>query len=88
MIGLDLEDNVDQELPRLAHPLGDPVRDPPRARLPRPRDFDIEEFRGRAEWQFGDIAGEARIEVAPDTAWWVHARVRRRRGTASRTTSS
>jgi proteasome accessory factor C len=36
-----------------------------------PADFDVEEFRGRAEWQFGEIAGEARIEVAPDTAWWV-----------------
>ncbi len=36
-----------------------------------PEDFDIEEYRGRAEWQFGDIQGEARIEVAPDTAWWV-----------------
>ena len=36
-----------------------------------PESFDIEEFRGRADWQFGEIAGEARIEVAPDTAWWV-----------------
>jgi proteasome accessory factor C len=36
-----------------------------------PEEFDIEEFHGRAEWQFGDVAGEARIEVAPDTAWWV-----------------
>jgi proteasome accessory factor C len=36
-----------------------------------PEEFDIEEFRGRAEWQFGDVDGEARIEVAPDTAWWV-----------------
>src|ERR1051325_4166523 len=36
-----------------------------------PPDFDVEDFRGRAEWQFGDIVGEARIEVAPDTAWWV-----------------
>ena len=36
-----------------------------------PADFDVEEFRGRAEWQFGDTAGEARVEVAPDTAWWV-----------------
>ena len=36
-----------------------------------PEDFDVEEYRGRAEWQFGDIRGEARIEVAPDTAWWV-----------------
>jgi proteasome accessory factor BC len=36
-----------------------------------PEDFDIEEFRGRADWQFGKTAGEARIEVAPDTAWWL-----------------
>jgi proteasome accessory factor C len=36
-----------------------------------PGDFDVERYRGRAEWQFGDIRGEARIEVAPDTAWWV-----------------
>ena len=36
-----------------------------------PEDFDVEEYHGRAEWQFGDVAGEARIEVAPDTAWWV-----------------
>ena len=36
-----------------------------------PQDFDIEQYRGRAEWQFGEIAGEARIEVAPDTAWWL-----------------
>ena len=36
-----------------------------------PEDFDVEEYHGRAEWQFGDVQGEARIEVAPDTAWWV-----------------
>src|SRR3954470_19010070 len=36
-----------------------------------PEEFDIEAYRGRAKWQFGDIAGEARIDVAPDTAWWV-----------------
>jgi proteasome accessory factor C len=36
-----------------------------------PPDFDIETYRGRTEWQFGDIAGTARVEVAPDTAWWV-----------------
>src|SRR5260370_39995532 len=35
-----------------------------------PEGFDIEEYRGRAEWQFGDVTGEARVEVAPDTAWW------------------
>src|SRR5438105_13951389 len=36
-----------------------------------PPEFDIEAYRGRTEWQFGDIAGTARVEVAPDTAWWV-----------------
>jgi proteasome accessory factor C len=36
-----------------------------------PQDFDVEQFRGRAEWQFGTDAGQATIEVAPDTAWWV-----------------
>jgi len=36
-----------------------------------PAEFDIEQYRGRADWQFGDIVGEARVEVAPDTAWWV-----------------
>jgi predicted DNA-binding transcriptional regulator YafY len=36
-----------------------------------PPEFDVENYRGRAEWQFGDIVGEAKIEVAPDTAWWV-----------------
>jgi predicted DNA-binding transcriptional regulator YafY len=36
-----------------------------------PPEFDVENYRGRAEWQFGEIAGSAQIEVAPDTAWWV-----------------
>jgi len=36
-----------------------------------PTDFDIDEYRGRPPWQIGDIEGEARIELAGDTAWWV-----------------
>src|ERR671937_179111 len=36
-----------------------------------PTDFDIDEHRGRPPWQIGDVRGEARIEVAGDTAWWV-----------------
>jgi predicted DNA-binding transcriptional regulator YafY len=36
-----------------------------------PSDFDIDEYRGRPPWQIGDLAGEARIEVEGDTAWWV-----------------
>jgi predicted DNA-binding transcriptional regulator YafY len=36
-----------------------------------PTDFDIDDYRGRPPWQIGDVAGEARIEVTGDTAWWV-----------------
>jgi proteasome accessory factor BC len=36
-----------------------------------PPEFEIDAFRGRASWQFGEPAGEARIEVRPETAWWV-----------------
>jgi proteasome accessory factor C len=36
-----------------------------------PADFEIEGYRDRAPWQIGDLVGEARIEVADDTAWWV-----------------
>jgi len=36
-----------------------------------PADFDIDEYRGRPPWQIGEIEGEARIELAGDTAWWV-----------------
>src|SRR6266516_4390253 len=34
-------------------------------------EFDIEAYVGRPPWQIGDLAGEARIAVAHDTAWWV-----------------
>ena len=36
-----------------------------------PAEFDIDEYRGRPPWQIGHIEGEARIELAGDTAWWV-----------------
>ena len=36
-----------------------------------PTDFDIDVYRGRPPWQIGDTVGEARIELAGDTAWWV-----------------
>src|SRR5918996_4788246 len=36
-----------------------------------PADFDADEYRGRPPWQVGDVAGEARIRVAPNTGWWV-----------------
>jgi proteasome accessory factor C len=36
-----------------------------------PQDFDIDIYRGRPPWQIGDLVGEARIELAGDTVWWV-----------------
>jgi predicted DNA-binding transcriptional regulator YafY len=36
-----------------------------------PPAFDIDQYRGRPPWQIGDLVGEARIELAGDTAWWV-----------------
>src|SRR5215210_3703167 len=36
-----------------------------------PAEFDVDVYRGRPDWQFGETVGEARIEVAGDTAWWV-----------------
>jgi proteasome accessory factor BC len=36
-----------------------------------PSDFEIAGYLGRPPWQIGDVEGEARIEVGPDTAWWV-----------------
>jgi proteasome accessory factor C len=46
-----------------------------------PEEFDVENFRGRADWQFGDMVGEARIELAPDTAWWVRREFEKPRNT-------
>src|SRR5207247_741600 len=35
------------------------------------RDFEFAGYLGRPPWQIGEPEGEARIEVGPDTAWWV-----------------
>jgi proteasome accessory factor C len=36
-----------------------------------PAEFDVDRYRGRPPWQIGEPVGEARVEVAGDTAWWV-----------------
>jgi proteasome accessory factor C len=36
-----------------------------------PKEFDVDVFRGRPEWQIAEEVGEAKIEMAHDTAWWV-----------------
>ena len=42
-----------------------------------PTDFDPSEFRGRQDWQFGEIVGEAEIELDPNTAWWAERMIER-----------
>src|SRR3954465_206813 len=42
-----------------------------------PEDFEPAEYRGKQEWQFGEIVGESRIDLDPDTAWWVERMIER-----------
>jgi proteasome accessory factor BC len=71
VVGLDL-DREDERTFRISRIRGDIRFATRRERDFRlPADFDVERFRSRAPWQIGDDAGEARIEVAGDTAWWV-----------------
>jgi proteasome accessory factor C len=42
-----------------------------------PQDFDVAAYRAREAWQFGDPAGEAEIELDPDTAWWAERMIDR-----------
>jgi predicted DNA-binding transcriptional regulator YafY len=42
-----------------------------------PKDFEPGEYRGRQDWQFGEIVGEARIELDPNTAWWAERMIER-----------
>src|SRR5277367_1537080 len=71
VIGLDLEDNIEKSfrVSRIRSEIRFATRRERDFRIPQT--FDIEAFRGRAEWQYGDIVGEARIAVSADTAWWV-----------------
>ena len=62
VIGLDLEDRVVKNfrVSRIRSEIRFATRRERDFRIPE--SFDVEEFRGRAEWQFGDAVGEARIE--------------------------
>jgi proteasome accessory factor C len=42
-----------------------------------PTDFDPSEYRGRQDWQFGEIVGEAELELDPNTAWWAERMIER-----------
>jgi predicted DNA-binding transcriptional regulator YafY len=42
-----------------------------------PKDFEPAQYRGRQDWQFGEIVGEAAIELDPNTAWWAERMIER-----------
>jgi proteasome accessory factor C len=42
-----------------------------------PTDFEPAEYRGRQDWQFGEIVGEGEIELDPNTAWWAERMIER-----------
>ena len=72
VIGADLEDDGRIKKFRVSRIRGDIRFATRRERDFRaPSEFDIDDYRGRPPWQIGDLVGEARIEVAHDTAWWV-----------------
>jgi proteasome accessory factor C len=71
VVGLDLE-RKDERTFRVSRIRGDITFATRRERDFRaPKDFDPARFRGRQQWQWGEPAGEAHIEVQGDTAWWV-----------------
>jgi proteasome accessory factor C len=71
VIGADLEDGGRVKKFRVSRIRGDIRFATRRERDFRTPEFDIDDYVGRPPWQVGDLIGEARIEVAHDTAWWV-----------------
>ncbi len=71
VVGLDLDDEKMKTF-RVSRIRGDIRLATRRERDFRlPEGFDADEFRLGPPWQIGKTAGEARIEVGGDTAWWV-----------------
>jgi proteasome accessory factor C len=71
VIGADLDDDGRVKKFRVSRIRGEIRFATRRERDFRAPEFDIDDYVGRPPWQIGDIVGEARIEVAHDTAWWV-----------------
>jgi proteasome accessory factor C len=71
VIGADLDDGGRVKKFRVSRIRGDIRFATRRERDFRTPEFDIDDYVGRPPWQIGDLVGEARIEVAHDTAWWV-----------------
>ena len=77
LIGLDLESEAERTF-RVSRIRGDIRFATRRERDFRaPADFDASGFRGRQNWQYGEIVGEAEIELDPDTAWWAERTIER-----------
>jgi predicted DNA-binding transcriptional regulator YafY len=71
VVGADLDDGGRVKKFRVSRIRGDIRFATRRERDFRMPEFRIEDYVGRPPWQIGDLVGEARIEVAHDTAWWV-----------------
>jgi proteasome accessory factor BC len=71
VIGADLDDGSRVKKFRVSRIRGDIRFATRRERDFRMPEFEIDDYVGRPPWQIGDLVGEARVEVAHDTAWWV-----------------
>jgi proteasome accessory factor BC len=76
LIGRDLDEDAERTF-RVSRILGDIRFATRRERDFRMPEYDPSDFRGRQQWQYGELVGEAEIELDPDTAWWVERMVER-----------
>ena len=76
LIGKDLDEDAERTF-RVSRIVGDIRFATRRERDFRMPDYDPSDFRGRQPWQYGDAAGEAEVELDPDTAWWAERMVER-----------
>lgn len=70
VVGHDLDEDAERTF-RISRIRGEIRFATRRERDFRTRDFDVRPYLGRPAWQVGEIAGEARIAVGGDTAWWI-----------------
>jgi proteasome accessory factor BC len=78
LIGRDLDGDAERTF-RVSRIQGDIRFATRRERDFRAPEFDPSPYRGRQAWQWGEIAGEAEIELDADTAWWVERMIDRGR---------
>jgi predicted DNA-binding transcriptional regulator YafY len=76
LIGHDLDGDGERTF-RVSRIQGDIRFATRRERDFRAPEFDPVGYRGRQPWQWGDQVGEAKIDLDPDTAWWVERMIAR-----------